>query len=335
MLENQSDDSLERLSRELPLTPETLPSHLQVGNLFRRRGDLQKALSIHEQLLASVEGGLLRGQVRLELARDFIAAGLLGRAEPLLDELMECADSTSIAGAAVDELRRIAERERDWARAIALAKRILPGRSELNTVLAHYHCELAGQRLRQGHLEAARQNLDEAGQIDPDNPRIWWMRMECELAVKGSADVLPLLEKLLLLAPGMAGVVAESLMRSEVAHAPALHEALAGWVERDSIGDAALLVLLRLQPRWAWRDDWLRRIQRQPSWPSVLAFLDALDGQPVTASEFDALQPLLSDLSKTTPRWRCSHCGFSGRELHWQCPSCHRWGALRPLKRPS
>jgi len=140
LLDRHSDDALERLSQGLSLNEETLESHVHVGNLFRRRGDIEKAIQIHQELLDKASANPeLSAQISLELARDYIAGGLLGSAEQLLDELMQ-RDGQAISLEALDELRRIAEREKDWARAVALAARLVGRRPQLKTVLANYYC---------------------------------------------------------------------------------------------------------------------------------------------------------------------------------------------------
>jgi len=139
LLDRHSDDALERLSQGLSLNEETLESHVHVGNLFRRRGDIEKAIQIHQELLDKASANPeLSAQISLELARDYIAGGLLGSAEQLLDELMQ-RDGQAISLEALDELRRIAEREKDWARAVALAARLVGRRPQLKTVLANYY----------------------------------------------------------------------------------------------------------------------------------------------------------------------------------------------------
>lgn len=336
LLDRHSDDALESLSQGLVVSPETLESHLHVGNLFRRRGDIEKAIHIHQDLLGRAgEDGSLVAQVRLELARDYIAGGLLGSAEELLDELTQQRDEP-ISLEALDEQRLICEREKNWSRAIELAARLVPSRPELSAALANYYCELAQEKGRAGDRSTMQELLREARRVDKHCVRALLMRLDCELWRKDQIAAIATIGELARDAKAFVGEIVPVLRRHdslaqadllsclrELARSEVPPAILALLAESDKDGDSS-----------TWRVDLLERVERHPSWQGVGEYLEVVAAECDTGSAAGKIAPIIIGLYKTMPRYRCGKCGFAGRELHWQCPSCHAWNALRPVISP-
>lgn len=337
LLERHSDDALENLSQGLVLSPETLESHLHVGNLFRRRGDIEKAIHIHQDLLGRAgEDVSLASQVRLELARDFIAGGLLGSAEELLDELVHL-QGEPISLEALDEQRLICEREKDWSRAIELAAQLVPSRPELVAALANYYCELAQEKGRSGDRSGMQELLREARRVDRHCVRALLMRLGCELWRQDHPAAVATMGELARDAKAFVGEIVPLLRRYDCLGVPLVREFLRDLAESEEVPPLILAVLVETEDNDAsthWRDSLLRRVEQRPSWQGVGEFLDGLGAAAGNPSGIEKIAPIIIGLYRTMPRYRCSRCGFAGRELHWQCPSCHAWNALRPVISP-
>lgn len=337
LLERHSDDALESLSQGLVVSPETLESHLHVGNLFRRRGDIEKAIHIHQDLLGRAgEDGALVAQVRLELARDYIAGGLLGSAEELLDELTRQRDEP-ISLEALDEQRLICEREKNWSRAIELAARLVPSRPELSAALANYYCELAQEKGRSGDRSAMQELLREARRVDKRCVRALLMRLDCELWRDDQQAAVATIGELARDAKAFLGEIVPLLRRHDGLARPALLACLRELAAAEEVPPAILALLVDSEQPEAsatWRESLLERVERHPSWQGVGEYLEVVGGAAEKDSSAGKIAPIIIGLYKTMPRYRCGKCGFAGRELHWQCPSCHAWNALRPVISP-
>lgn len=335
LLDRHSDDALERLSQGLAVNPDTLESHVHVGNLFRRRGDIEKAIHIHEELLDKApDNAALSAQIHLELARDFIAGGLLGRAEDLLDELMQL-DDQAISQEALDELRRIAEREKNWSRAVELAARLVARRPQLKSVLANYYCELALEKSRAGDRGAMQELLMEALRVDPNCVRALLIRLDCELWRGDLQAASASIRELVLENQGFAGELLPVLKRHDYVADPAILVPLRRLAEAPEVSPAVLAILAVVDADGAdWRGRLAARVQQHPSWQGVLDLLGLLEGDGDDAELLSQMRPTIVGLYKAMPHYRCGNCGFAGRELHWQCPGCHAWNTLRPITAP-
>ena len=335
LLDRHSDDALERLSQGLSLNADTLESHVHVGNLFRRRGDIEKAIQIHQELLEKAgDNAALSAQISLELARDFIAGGLLGRAEELLDELMGRDDQASSLEA-LDELRRIAEREKDWARAVDLASRLVSQRPQLKAVLANYYCELAQERVRAGERAKAREQLNEALRVDPHCVRALLIRLDCELWQGNFPAANASIAELCTADASFLGELLPLLRRRERSAEPEILAGLRRLAEAPDAPPALLAILAELDAdAQGWRGRLLARVQQQPSWRGLLDVLASFGGGRADPEMVARMQPIIAGLYQSMPRYRCGNCGFAGRELHWQCPGCHAWNTLRPIVTP-
>lgn len=337
LLERHSDDALENLSQGLVVSPETLESHVHVGNLFRRRGDIEKAIHIHQDLLGRAgEDGALVARVRLELARDYIAGGLLGSAEELLDELTQQRDEP-ISLEALDEQRLICEREKNWSRAIELAARLVSSRPELSAALANYYCELAQEKSRTGDRSAMQELLREARRVDKRCVRALLMRLDCELWRNDPAAAVATIGELASDAKAFLGEVVPLLRRHDGLARPELLACLRELAGGEEVPPAILALLAESEQPGrssSWRESLLERVERHPSWQGVGEYLEVVGSEAEKDSATGKIAPIIIGLYKTMPRYRCGKCGFAGRELHWQCPSCHAWNALRPVISP-
>lgn len=337
LLNEQPDKAIEEFVRMVEVDEETVETHLALGSLFRRRGEVDRAIRIHQNLIARTS--LTREQrqlAMLELAMDYMRSGLLDRAEGLFRELV---DAGFHVRQSLEQLLDIYQQERDWPNAIATAVRMQgAGTPGLDPVLAHFHCELAEAALRTGDVATARNCLRDALQRDSrcvraslieagieereNNPRAAiqaYSRVE-----KQDADYLPEVIVPLQRCHGALGepgefqnMLAEMVARRRGVKAQLLHAELLA----ARGGDAAAMDFLATELRGS------------PSVPGISRLLDLIIRATgdANAAGLAAVRDAIARLEQGQPVYRCFHCGFAARLLHWQCPSCKHWNTVKPV----
>ena len=338
LLNEQPDEAIETFIRALEVNPETVETHIAIGKLFCQRGDVERAIKVHQNLLARPNLTALQAdRVQFELARDYLAVGLHHRAERLLNELLE--PSSTLRAEALTDLVRIYERERDWVQAVEMGQRLVKERDAFAVTLAHYHCELAREALSRREIPQARRKLLDALDCQRENVRAMLMLAELELDQGRDAEARKWLKRLAVHDPDF---VPQAL--------PLLHQL----ADRGALDLLAYLdeVLDNSQPPMmatvlakaeelhkssgisAASNHVLVYLQQQPSLSGLLYLIDLHKGsvEPRGYANLMILRGIVEALLTDKHKYRCHACGFSGRQLHWQCPTCHGWSTIRPLK---
>jgi lipopolysaccharide biosynthesis regulator YciM len=337
LLEEQPDKAIDMFLKLAEVDGETVETHLALGSLFRRRGEVDRAIRIHQNLVARKHlNSELRGDALCELGQDYMCAGLLDRAEVLFQELVELGLHRQRA---LHALRDIYQRERDWNKCLEVAERIKPLTDQSMAVeIAHYHCELAEDARRKQDWETARRQLILAQKVDPQCVRAAMLEGDAALeegdperavalflrvADRGANYVLEILPSLInaLRQAGRDDVLGllEGLARCHPSSPLLL--SLAD-VMVDARGAEAALDLLT---------DYLSHYADL----SVLERLLDLQSRGASARDRRRAQVALAvarHLLARQPVYQCEHCGFQARSLHWQCPSCKRWGTVVPVQ---
>lgn len=337
LLNEQPDKAIEVFIRMLEVDSDTVETHLALGNLFRRRGEVDRAIRIHQNLIARPTlNKQQRGAALLELGQDYMRAGWLDRAESLFDELVE---SNLHVVPALRHLLDIYQQEKEWDKAIAVARRLDgEGRQPLKPVIAQYHCEQAEQALKKGDESAAGQFLKRALQHD----------RHC---VRAS-----LLQARLALQAGNAKAALKALHQIEEQDIEYLPEALASLrqcyeqsggmdefkrylrsvIDRyDGVSPVLMLsdLIAATEGPAAAADFLTAQVRKRPSVRGLGRLIDlnlaAASGQGKDAMLI--LRELVTQLLAGKPKYKCSHCGFAGKSLHWQCPTCKEWNAVKPI----
>ena len=181
LLNDQPDRAVAAFIEDLDVGPDTLETHLAMGSLLRRRGEVEKAVSVHENILrhAVLERATMLS-VQLELAQDFMQAGLLDRAEATVAELVD--EAGEIRAEALSILLEVFEQEKEWDKAIAAASEIHGGERDLSHRISHYYCELTEGALAIGDADVALQHLKRARGFDSANPRVLLLEGKAHLA---------------------------------------------------------------------------------------------------------------------------------------------------------
>lgn len=338
LLNEQSDKAIEVFLRLAEANRDTVETHLALGNLFRRRGEVERAIRVHQHLVARPNlSDEMKTTALLELGEDYMRAGLLDRAETLFNDLVAM---EAHAPPALRYLVSIYQHERDWHQAIAHARQLeaMTGESEAETI-AHYYCELAEQAWRHGATQEAREYLGEAFTSHPQSVRAHLLQGRMALASGALAEAQEAFESACAcdvefvpeILPQLLDVYAR---RSENARAEAfLRELLQRY--RGISPVLALYRLLQRRDGEAAATAFLaRELQQRPSVRGLTTLIEA-NAARVSGSEREELL-LLRDLTHKLMAgralYRCSHCGFGAKAHHWQCPSCKSWGTVRPLR---
>ena len=336
LLNEQPDKAIELFLHIAELDKETFETQVALGHLFRRRGEVDRAIRLHQGL---VQRNDLSDQQRvlalLALGEDYMKSGLLDRAETVFTDL---AQLDQRAPQALKHLISIYQAERDWEKAIDNAARYEEVTGEpMGKLVAQFECELAERHRANGELDAARAAIARAYQADAGSVRAGILegRIEAgagnpdaairayERAARHDPDYLPEFLPSLLACYGEVGDTAgaRAFLAEMSEHyrgiAPVL--ALTGLIEAQEGAQAA-------------RDYLGRQLKDRPSVRGEAALIDLTlaVGADSTATLHD-LKHITDQLLVRNPSYRCTRCGFGARTHHWQCPSCKEWGTVKPL----
>jgi lipopolysaccharide biosynthesis regulator YciM len=338
LLNEQTDQALEHFLAMVRVDDKTIETHFALGSLFRRRGEVDRAIRIHQNIIARPDlAAEQRDQALFSLAKDYLHAGLLDRAEKLFVRL---AQGSRYQVQALENLCRIYEQEKEWEKAIDAGQTLetLGGRS-LALQIAHYYCELADAAATDNNFAAARQFVKRAQSGRPRTMRGALTRAHIARESDDRKTAIRLYQRII---DEHTYLIAEALPE----------------IVRTYESEGSMLGLDR-----ALRS----MLQKNPDMKSLVAYtaivndiggIDIIDqcveeyilNEP-TLSEFVDLQQLsdtqegahdvalekvrgaLSKLASATPRYQCQECGFSSQRLLWQCPSCRNWETQRPASR--
>lgn len=287
-----------------------------LGSLFRRRGEVDRAIAIHTRL-RDHGGALLRDKAAFALALDYLSAGLMDRAERLLEEL---AASREYREVALDHLVRIYESQGDWANALKIFHELpLPIQQERRRVAAHYLCELAEHALLQGDAERARTLLRQARTHDSDLPRAEILTARMTELANDPCGALSLYLKALETSPGLALEIIPRILKL-AAHAGEgdVVSELAERLKRNgrvTSRQLAWILATALPPQ---------QVRRLPG------VAQDLGSEVESAADATSLGTLLTRIGDAGGRYQCDDCGMHSVGWFWRCPKCRTWDSMRP-----
>ncbi|HEX4894809.1 MAG TPA: tetratricopeptide repeat protein [Solimonas sp.] len=332
------DQAIAALTQVAELDHSTADLHLTLGNLFRKRGEVDRALRVHEALLA--RPGLkpeLRAQVQFELAQDYMRAGVMNRAEQLFEDLVSHGLHVTRA---LDQIRTIFEQGRDWLPAIEAARRLEAAKGESQrAVIAQYWCELADEARRAKQiaeaLKHARRALDEDSHCVRAMLLLGALHQQDEDYAAAAKSYLRAFEQDTRFLPDVIEPLGQCFQKTGDADGYLRFLRDAKEISSSSLpymAEARLLVVEGMDPL----DHLAKGLQARPSRALLAEFLEVLEKQPnVVASGLDkpaaSLRVALRKLMESTPRYQCTSCGFSPRQMFWQCPQCRHWGTTAPV----
>lgn len=343
LLNEQPDEAINTFVNALDVNSDTVETHIALGKLFRARGEADKAVSIHQNLLARPALSTSTNEhVQLELARDFVALGVHDRAQRLLQTLLDQSTNDSYREEAKRLLIDLLEREKDWQEALNVVQSLLKQQPGMRRPAAHWLCELAQEEIHQASRALARKHLKKALQLDERCVRATLMLADLEMDNGHYSRAIGRLER---------------IPDQDVAHIPTMLPALQHAYERNDdiqgfethlyrlLGQAPYTsIIIALGELIHHRDGVDCAIERTGEWLREAPSLGGLDylidlyheshrlsGRTLPDARLLLLKHHTNALLKGRPRHRCRRCGFSSDSLAWQCPSCRRWGTIKPI----
>lgn len=318
LITEQPDRALDMFLRLMDASADTLETHFSLGSLYRRRGEVERAIRIHQNLLSrDALAPEHREQALFALAQDYLRAGLLDRAEVLLQRVSEVA---RLRAAALDALRGVYERQHEWQQALGvyrLQMRIKAAPPRM--VAAHYLCELAALAMEREDAVTARRLLRDARAEVSNLPRAAVLRSRLAERQGDLGLAVGLLRRVLEDAP--------KLMDEELAHVLRL----VGTGERERV-----LEELARQAQAQGLDASRRFVFTALSAgvadaPPLAPYIDRVFADdPMLRSLSRSMAPQIATLLVHAGKYRCAECGFAARNFYWQCPACHAWDSFEP-----
>jgi len=337
LLNDQPDKAIDAFIEIVTLDPETADMHFALGNLFRRRGEIERAIRVHQNLLARPDLPLdQRAHAQYELGMDYLKAGLLDRAEETFNSLVEGSYSVQARKA----LLEIYQREKEWSRAIDAASGLQSsGAGARQKEIAQFYCELAQDALVRSDLADAMALLDKGLHADRNSVRATMLLGDVLLAqgdVEGAIATWKRVEQQSV--PHVALVAGRlmdgfrrvgrpqegvNLLRSYLAEASSIdliEVVFKAVIELDGVDAAKQLVLDELR--------------RNPTLLGLDKLLEArlMDAPAHIWEELSMVKNLIHGYTAKLARYQCGHCGFKARQYYWQCPGCSRWETYPPRR---
>lgn len=335
LLDEKTDKAIAAVASIIEQESEPLETHIALGNLFRRQGEVDKAIEIHKRL--TQEPGLAGPQklkASYELGVDYTRAGLLDRAEGIFLGLSETKTHNR---AALQQLLMIYQQQKDWHKAIDCIVRLRPAVKPQNgETVAHFLCELAEEARTLHRLKDARDYLTQALQDDPASVRASISKGRLELGNGEFRQALATFKSIERQNPVYLSVVLPliRLCWDRQGYESELLEYLDHLYNDFGIVSAAVERAERLQLTQGLAEavEYLLPILEKT--PDVLAITRALalisSDDRLHNDNLRRLSDLLCNVMNTNEQFLCEKCGFSTSELYWRCPSCQYWGAITP-----
>ncbi len=337
LLNEQQDKAIDVFIRMLEVNSDTVETHLALGNLFRRRGEVDRAIRIHQNLMArSSLNSEQRADAVLELGQDYMKAGLFDRAEGLFRELIE--NNVHLL-TVMPLLLDIYQQEKDWDNAIDIAGQMgFVGEQSAKAVIAQFYCELAENARAREDSEATVDLLNKASEFDPRCARA---RLIMGNIARQQGDYRAALEAYEQVAERDIELLPEILddmhaCHRELGSVDAFIDYLRGAITRYA-GISPVLALADILNSEEGSEPAARFIAaelgKRPSVRGLSRFIDlSLSSSEGAAHENLLLLKNITDqLLENKPVYQCRECGFYGKMLHWQCPSCKHWNTVKPI----
>ncbi len=341
LLNEQTDEAIESFIKALDINADAFDTHMALGRLFCKRGEIEKSIRIYQDLLArpslQTEQSI---QVQLELARSYQSAGLLDRSEALLTELSR---SEGIARTgALEQLLDIYQFEKEWDNALKAAEslRKLKGEGQYDSMIAHFYCELAEQAINANDYAKARRMLRQAAGKDKQGVRASMVMGQLEFNQRNYKAAINSLQRVLQQNPDFVPATINLLSRAyqetgDVRSFDAYLSRCLTAVSSPVVVRAMVMLMLRREGKEAAHNFLVRHLQQRPSL-ELLKLLSGLmpEHNKHTAlkdcADFSLLQEIIERLAGQGASYHCHECGFKTHMLFWDCPSCKSWGSIKP-----
>ena len=337
LLNEQPDKAIEVFTQALEVNSETVETHLALGNLFRRRGEVERAIRIHQNLIARPTlDKEQRSHALLELGQDYLKAGLFDRAENLFQELAEIRLHREQA---LRLLLRIYQQEREWDKAIATARKL--GRlsnQSMDDVIAHYYCELAESAMSKSDYAGARTHVKAALRSDNACVRACILLGDIEVACGKHREAIKAWKNIEGQDAQFLGEVADKIADSYryLGDEEGLYEFFRSALQRHQVIGLILAfadIIKNREGIGAAEKFVVESLRRRPSVHGLhrLIELNLTEATGPGKDDLVLLRNIIEELREQHRGYACQQCGFKGKSLHWVCPSCNRWNTIKPI----
>jgi len=337
LLDEQPDKAIAVFIEMAEVTADTVETHLALGSLFRRRGEVERAIRIHQNII-SKPGLDERQKTRalLELGEDYMRAGLFDRAENLFTELIE---RESHAPSALRHLLDIYQQEKDWEKALQQAQQLEVVTDEkMGLVMAHFCCEMAEIDLTENKPAAARKHLRQARRYFPESIRARLILARIAQQQEMFSEALDVYEEIAAMDLEYIHEILDAYLAcaqkiDEFPRALASMQKWAGDYDGISLLISLTGVIREEQGLEAATHYLAEALTHRPSVKGLDYLIKLkLEGGPETESGDEILRAVAQKLLARQSSYRCTHCGYAGHSHHWQCPSCKSWNTTRIIR---
>ncbi|MFB9885264.1 lipopolysaccharide assembly protein LapB [Balneatrix alpica] len=341
LLTERTDEAIETFIKALEVNSDTVETHLALAELFRRRGEVARAVQVHQTLLARPDLSASHSQqIQLGLAKDYLYSGLLDRAENLLKEVLQ--QPGRFKREALQLLMGVYQQERDWQNALFTGQQLLnlmPQDERVRRHLSHYACELAEQALQGSQRASARQYLQQALQLDKSCARAWLLLARLDFNEGNPRSALKQLRQFRQHGEEMLSEAVELLSQIYLSQdqEKALLKHLQEWQQQTPSTTIMLAIAQLMQRR---QGDFpagfyvTEQLKHRPTIKGMLFLIDLhlVYANSQTKESLQVLRTMMAQLQASRAIYQCRQCGFQGRQLHWQCPKCKEWGSVKPIR---
>jgi lipopolysaccharide biosynthesis regulator YciM len=341
LLNEQPDQAIETLVKIAQLDPETIELHFSLGNLFRRRGETERAIRVHQHLANRDDlKPRDRDHAAYELGRDFLRAGLLDRAEASLIRVGQ----GKFAAPAKESLLEMYQIERDWKKAIVAATELetLQGKSH-HTEIAQFYCELSQEALLAKDLTGAEHSIQQALHAVPNHTRALILQGDYLMAIGEPAKAIEAWGEVASSHPAYMHLIADRWMLAHTAigKSEAGLDRLCELLKTQASGELLDLVhkqMMQIRGMQAANAMLSEVMQHSPSLSALSKLaetrlaLEQGNGNPEREQELKSILHLLRQRTTSLARYTCGNCGFRARRFYWQCPGCNNWEAYSPRR---
>ncbi|MBA7846811.1 lipopolysaccharide assembly protein LapB [Klebsiella sp. RHBSTW-00484] len=339
LLSNQQDKAVDLFLDMLKEDTGTVEAHLTLGNLFRSRGEVDRAIRIHQSLMESAsltyDQRLLAVQ---QLGRDYMAAGLYDRAESMFKQLV---DETDFRLGALQQLLQIYQATSDWQSAIEMAERLVKlGKDKHRGEIANFWCELALQQMAGNDLDKAMTLLKKGAAADRNSARVSIMMGRVWMEKGDYAKAVESLERVIEQDKELVGETLDMLQTcyQQLGKTDEWEAFLRRCAEENTGATADLMLAQILEQREGMESAQnyvTRQLERHPTMRVFHKLIDyhineAEEGR--AKESLGVLRQMVGEQVRSKPRYRCQKCGFTAHTLYWHCPSCRSWATIKPIR---
>lgn len=337
LLNEQSDKAVDIFIKLLEVDSDTVETHLALGSLFRRRGEVDRAIRIHQNLIARPQlSGSQKKEALMALGQDYMGAGVFDRAERIFLEVVELGGSKETSS--LQGLLAIYQQEKAWEKALDIVKKLeISTGSNLHHQAAHYYCEMATQALKMKTMDKAMYCIKQAMAVDPESVRASLMGAELKIKEGQYKQAILSLKKVPEQDPEFLSEIVEPLVfcykKLDLMSDCVDYLSLTLPEHPRSSVIFVIAEYLRLSSMDLAIDFVADNLNKHPSIKGLNRLIDwhLESAQGKVREKLQMLYDVTSKFLDNKPVYRCGHCGFGGKYLHWHCPSCKQWGRMKPI----